>query len=176
MKKILRSGNVYMGTCGDPTALYDSNGNNLKVGDLVAIWTRDVKERGWNDKPTFVVQEKIGVPYIMGLKGAHLVRKHIRDGESSNAGHCATILDSYLRDAAEPHNPKETTWYVMRIKSHEQTAIGETWDCGVHPVDEDAETSMEDGITTCCGYDFGLDGFDPTICFCPKCGRKIRRN
>lgn len=91
----------------------------------------------------------------MGLKGAHLVRKHIRDGESSDAGHCATILDSYLRDAAEPHNPKETTWYVMRIKSHEQTAIGETWDCGVHPVDEDAETSMEDGITTCCGYDFG---------------------
>lgn len=56
----------------------------------------------------------------MGLKGAHLVRKHIRDGESSDAGHCATILDSYLRDAAEPHNPKETTWYVMRIKSHEQ--------------------------------------------------------
>ena len=110
MKKILRSGNVYMGTCGDPTDLYDSNGNNLKVGDLVAIWTRDVKERGWNDKPTFVVQEKIGVPYIMGLKGAHLVRKHIRDGESSDAGHCDTILDSYLRDAAEPHNPKETTW------------------------------------------------------------------
>ena len=26
MKKILRSGNAYMGTCGDPTDLYDSNG------------------------------------------------------------------------------------------------------------------------------------------------------
>ena len=117
MKKSLRSGNVYMGTCGDPTDLYDSNGNNLKVGDLVAIWTQDVEERGWNDKPTFVVQEKIGPPYIMGLKGAHLVRKHIRNGESSDAGHCDTILDSYLYDAAALHNPKEATWYVMRIKS-----------------------------------------------------------
>lgn len=45
----------------------------------------------------------------------------------------------------------------------------------IYPADEYAETTMEDGITTCCGYDFGLDGFDPTICFCPKCGRKIRR-
>ena len=68
MKKILRSGNAYMGTCGDPTDLYDSNGNNLKVGDLVARWTRDVKERGWNDKPTFVVQEKNRSPLYYGTK------------------------------------------------------------------------------------------------------------
>lgn len=45
----------------------------------------------------------------------------------------------------------------------------------IYPANEYAETTMENGITTCCGYDFGLDGFDPTICFCPKCGRKIRR-
>lgn len=54
-------------------------------------------------------------------------------------------------------------------------AIGEI-ENNIYRVDEDAETTMENGITTCCGYDFGLDGFDPTICFCPKCGRKIRKN
>ena len=39
MKKILRSGNAYMGTCGDPTDLYDSNGNNLKIWLLYGLGT-----------------------------------------------------------------------------------------------------------------------------------------
>lgn len=43
MKRILKSGDVFMGTCGDPTGLYDSDGNSLHVGDLVAVWTQDVK-------------------------------------------------------------------------------------------------------------------------------------
>lgn len=48
MQKILKSGNVFMGICGDPTDLYDSDGNHLRVGDLVTIWTQDVENRGWN--------------------------------------------------------------------------------------------------------------------------------
>lgn len=44
MKRILKSGNVFMGTCGDTTGLYDSDGNSLHVGDLVAVWTQDVKK------------------------------------------------------------------------------------------------------------------------------------
>lgn len=43
MKRILKSGDVCMGTCGDTTGLYDSDGNSLHVGDLVAVWTQDVK-------------------------------------------------------------------------------------------------------------------------------------
>ena len=35
---------------------------------------------------------------------------------------------------------------------------------------------MKDGITECCGYDFGTDQFDTDIRFCPKCGRKLDRS
>ena len=34
-------------------------------------------------------------------------------------------------------------------------------------------TMMVDGITTCCGYDFGVDGFNKNIKYCPICGKKI---
>lgn len=43
---------------------------------------------------------------------------------------------------------------------------------------EDVETDTEliDGITQCCGYDFGAEGYSKKNrpCFCPKCGRKIK--
>lgn len=35
-------------------------------------------------------------------------------------------------------------------------------------------TKMEDGITVCCGYDFGTDSFGRRkINYCPICGKKI---
>ena len=34
-------------------------------------------------------------------------------------------------------------------------------------------TSITDGVTDCCGYDFGIEQFDERIQFCPCCGRKI---
>ena len=30
-----------------------------------------------------------------------------------------------------------------------------------------------DGITTCCGYDFGKDASNKKIKYCPICGKKI---
>lgn len=174
MKRILKSGSVYMGTCGEPTDLYDSDGNHLKVGDLVAIWTQEIDERGWHDKPAYVVREQDGEPYIMGLKTAHLVREYILDGEVSSEEHYDTVLDTY-RCYADPEQRSEgITWNVLRIKSFDRVADEEIWS-GVRPVLEDSETDLEDGITTCCGYDFGMDQFDEAIRFCPKCGRKIRK-
>ena len=41
--------------------------------------------------------------------------------------------------------------------------------------DSSETTKMIDGITQCCGYDFGMDCFDEKIKFCPCCGRKIKR-
>lgn len=38
---------------------------------------------------------------------------------------------------------------------------------------EPETTKMVDGITECCGYDFGMDQFDEDIKYCPMCGRKI---
>lgn len=34
-------------------------------------------------------------------------------------------------------------------------------------------TMMVDCITICCGYDFGIDGFNKKIKYCPICGKKI---
>ena len=35
-------------------------------------------------------------------------------------------------------------------------------------------TGMECGITECCGYDFGIDGFGKVkVKYCPLCGKKI---
>ena len=35
-------------------------------------------------------------------------------------------------------------------------------------------TTVEDGVTVCCGYDFGTDGFGRRkINYCPICGKKI---
>ena len=35
------------------------------------------------------------------------------------------------------------------------------------------ETTMKDGVTMCCGYDFGTDPSNKKIKYCPICGRKI---
>lgn len=35
-------------------------------------------------------------------------------------------------------------------------------------------SKIVDGITECCGYDFGADGFSREIArYCPMCGRKL---
>lgn len=39
--------------------------------------------------------------------------------------------------------------------------------------DSGETTKMVDGITECCGYDFGTDQFDEDVKYCPMCGRKI---
>lgn len=43
--------------------------------------------------------------------------------------------------------------------------------------EEKEVTTMECGITTCCGYDFGLDGFgkDIKVKYCPICGKRIEK-
>ena len=52
-------------------------------------------------------------------------------------------------------------------------AIGTPEEC--HAVMEKQEMSkIVDGITECCGYDFGADGFSREIArYCPMCGRKL---
>ena len=176
MKRILKSGTVLMGTCGDSTDLYDSVGNHLRVGDLVAIWTQDVEDRGWHDEPAFVVKEQDGKPFIMGLKTAHLVREYILDGDVSDEENYDMVLDTYrcYDNTDKACQGENITWNVTRVKTFDRTADEETWS-GVRPVREDAETDLEDGITVCCGYDFRMDQLDDTIRFCPKCGRRIRK-
>ena len=131
-RRILKSGSVFMGTCGEQTDLYDSNGNNLRVGDLVAIWTQNIENRGWNDEPAYVVKEEGEEPFIMGLKSSRRVSEYILNGEVSDEEHYDTILDTY-RDDSSDADSTYLIWNVIRIKTFDKTVDGEIWS-GVYPV------------------------------------------
>lgn len=166
-KKVLKSGPVYMGVCGTPTSLYDSAGTQLHVGDLVAIWPQDATTDCCDRTPAFVVQPDEDDPYIMGLRGALRIRECLLDGELADEAHCDTIMDTYRLSADPKH-----VWQIVVVKPYERVVANETWE-GVRLCDCDTETSLKDGVTTCCGYDFGMDQFKNGILFCPKCGRRI---
>lgn len=56
-------------------------------------------------------------------------------------------------------------------------AIGTPEECRVAVERNNEKTRIIDGITECCGYDFGIDAFQRELPkFCPVCGRKIERS
>lgn len=56
-------------------------------------------------------------------------------------------------------------------------AIGTPEECREVMKRSNEKTRMIDGITECCGYDFGTDAFRIELSkFCPVCGREIERN
>nr|UWD76662.1 MAG: hypothetical protein [Bacteriophage sp.] len=56
-------------------------------------------------------------------------------------------------------------------------AIGTLEECRAAVERNNEKTRIIDGITECCGYDFGIDAFQRELSkFCPVCGRKIERS
>lgn len=56
-------------------------------------------------------------------------------------------------------------------------AIGTPEECRAAVERNNEKTRIIDGITECCGYDFGIDAFQRELYkFCPVCGRKIERS
>ena len=56
-------------------------------------------------------------------------------------------------------------------------AIGTPEECRAAVERNNEKTRIIDGITECCGYDFGIDAFQRELSkFCPVCGRKIERS
>ena len=56
-------------------------------------------------------------------------------------------------------------------------AIGTVEECRAAVERSNEKTRIIDGITECCGYDFGIDAFQMELSkFCPACGRKIERS
>ncbi len=54
--------------------------------------------------------------------------------------------------------------YKDLIVSHVKSLLDETQNT----------TTLIDGVTECCGYDFGEDGFGKVkVKFCPLCGKRI---
>ena len=59
----------------------------------------------------------------------------------------------------------------------EYSAIGTPEECRAAVERNNEKTRIIDGITECCGYDFGTDAFQMELSkFCPACGRKIERS
>lgn len=55
--------------------------------------------------------------------------------------------------------------------------IGTPEECQAAVERNNEKTRIIDGITECCGYDFGIDAFQRELSkFCPVCGRKIERS
>lgn len=58
----------------------------------------------------------------------------------------------------------------------EYRAIGTPEECRAAVERNNEKTRIIDGITECCGYDFGTDAFQMELSkFCPVCGREIER-
>ena len=54
--------------------------------------------------------------------------------------------------------------------------IGTLEECRAAVERSNEKTRIIDGITECCGYDFGIDAFQRELPkFCPVCGREIER-
>ena len=92
----------------------------------------------------------------------------------------------------ENHYDKDAHYYPIQCKKcakeHDQLAewleelkqyraIGTLEDCQAAVERNNEKTRIIDGITECCGYDFGIDAFQRELSkFCPVCGRKIERS
>lgn len=82
------------------------------------------------------------------------------------------------------HHPETSIFYEALSKAIEileevqqYRAIGTPEECRAAVEQNSEKTRIIDGITECCGYDFGIDAFQRELSkFCPVCGRKIERS
>lgn len=82
---------------------------------------------------------------------------------------------------AECYTDKCVNAHIIAINALEEVqkyrAIGAPEECRVAVERNNEKTRIIDGITECCGYDFGIDAFQRELPkFCPVCGRKIERS
>lgn len=76
---------------------------------------------------------------------------------------------------------KEIQACEVAVKALEEVqqyrAIGTPEECRESVERSNEKTRIIDGVTECCGYDFGLDAFRIEMSkFCPACGRKVERS
>ena len=123
MKKELYSGNCFMGTCGEPTDLFDSFGKQLSIGDLVVIYNvehnREISAEGLE----YIVHPDGEEPFIMGLKNCKKETHYCHDGEESSEGLYDRKEDTY-------DSGRGFMWIVRKVKGYEKTVDGEIWGSG----------------------------------------------
>jgi len=133
MKKVLKSGKVYMGTCGEPTGLTDSFGEPLFIGDLVDVYSEMPLRCGsCRDTygPEYIVTDENGKVFIMGLKNS-LCKKteYYLDGEETD-GTEYDYSQTYYVDNVYPETDPGYKWVVKKIKGYQDTVDGECWGSG----------------------------------------------
>lgn len=92
---------------------------------------------------------------------------------------CAQGTDSPLNcEYGECRVAKATRVAIKALEEVQQyRAIGTLEECRAAAERNNEKTRIIDGITECCGYDFGIDAFQRELSkFCPVCGRKIERS
>jgi hypothetical protein len=92
---------------------------------------------------------------------------------------CAQGTDSPLNcEYGECRVAKATRVAIKALKEVQQyRAIGTPEECRAAVERNNEKTRIIDGVTECCGYDFGIDAFQRELSkFCPVCGRKIERS
>jgi len=131
MKKILKSGEVCMGICGEPAGFTDSFGESLFVGDMVNVYIERSDKRGATREVSgleYVVHWDSEKPFIMGLKSSmHPVTHYYLDGEESHEGHYDYCETHYINDEYLEGDPRYL-WFVVKVKDHKDTVHGER--CG----------------------------------------------
>lgn len=92
---------------------------------------------------------------------------------------CAQGTDSPLNcEYGECRVAKATRVAIKALEEVQQyRAIGTLEECRAAVERNNEKTRIIDGITECCGYDFGIDAFQRELSkFRPVCGRKIERS
>lgn len=79
-----------------------------------------------------------------------------------------------IAEEFEKKYPFETTWedtdldYIEEIEKFAKERLIEIFS---RQKNEEHESDMIDGVTTCCGYDFGIDAKRGQ--YCPICGKRL---
>jgi hypothetical protein len=81
--KVIKSGNCVMGVCGTPTPLTDIMGKELFVGDVVALYYKNINSYEFSGTYTYIADGQfdtfsngavvccgVSRPFVMGIKDA----------------------------------------------------------------------------------------------------------
>lgn len=96
------------------------------------------------------------------------------EGCNNNCNECELC---YLQGTTKQHLEGIKIAIQALEEVQKYRAIGTPEECRAAVERNNEKTRIIDGITECCGYDFGIDAFRIELSkFCPVCGRKIERS
>ncbi len=96
------------------------------------------------------------------------------EGCNNNCNECELC---YLQGTTKQHLEGIKIAIQALEEVQKYRAIGTPEECRAAMERNNEKTRIIDGVTECCGYDFGTDAFQRKLSkFCPVCGRKIERS